>query len=169
MVRSGELLRSMNRFLVPSALAAGLIVLLLLGSTKSSSADAVAGVPGPLKLTGAEPVSPAQMTRGARVYRSVCLACHLPDGRGFPGVCPPLAGADYMLADRERAIRVVLEGLKGPIVVNGEHYNGEMPPLAAGLTDQQVADVLTFAFNSWGNTASPVHFRDVAVVRARTR
>lgn len=159
----------MNRFLVPCALAAGLILLLRFGSTDSSSADAVAGVPERLKLTGAEPVSTAQMTRGARVYRSLCLACHLPDGRGFPGVCPPLAGADYMLADRERAIRAVLEGLKGPIVVNGERYNGDMPPLAAVLSDQQVADVLTFAFNSWGNTGAPFHFRDVAEVRARTR
>lgn len=159
----------MNRFLAPCAPAAGLIVLLLLGSTKSSSTDAAAGVPERLELTGAESVSPAQMTRGARVYRSLCLACHLPDGRGLPGVCPPLAGADYMLADRERAIRIVLEGLKGPIVVNGERYNGDMPPLAAVLSDQQVADVLTFAFNSWGNTGSPFHLRDVAEVRARTR
>jgi nitrite reductase (NO-forming) len=159
----------MNRPIAPCLLAAGLILGLPSGAKHNSAAATTADAAERSGSTPAKAAAPEQMARGARVYRSLCLACHLPDGRGFPGVCPPLAEADYLLADRARAIRIVLRGLKGPIVVNGETYNGDMPPLADVLSDQQVADVLTYAFNSWGNTGPAFHERDVAAVRARTR
>jgi len=99
----------------------------------------------------AGPPQAAQVSRGARTYRSLCAACHLPDGKGMAGIIPPLAGADYLLSDRERAIRTVLKGLGGPITVNGTVYRGVMPGLEQILTDAQVADVLTYVFNAWGN------------------
>lgn len=119
--------------------------------------------------TAAGPATPAQLANGARTYRALCAACHLPDGRGMAGVIPPLAGADYMLTDRERAVRTVLHGLTGPITVNGVAYNNVMPPLDAVLNDQQAADVLTYVFNTWGNAGDAFSPGFVATVRARGR
>ncbi len=94
-----------------------------------------------------------QMEKGKQVYMQTCFACHLPTGEGMASVFPPLAKADFLMADRERAIRIVLKGLSGPVTVNGQQYNGVMPPLNEVLNNQQVADVLTYVTNSWGNTA----------------
>lgn len=104
----------------------------------------------PLPADGA--VTAAQLSRGRVVYEMLCQACHMPDGGGMGSALPPLAGADYLLEDRVRAARIVLHGLSGPITVNGLGFNAAMPALGGMLTDQQVADVLTFVFNSWGNT-----------------
>jgi nitrite reductase (NO-forming) len=92
-----------------------------------------------------------QIEKGKQVYMGLCFACHQPDGKGLPMAFPPLANSDYMLADRDRAIRIVLKGLTGPVTVNGTTINSVMPPQEAVLTDAQVADVLTYVFNSWGN------------------
>ena len=92
-----------------------------------------------------------QIEKGKQVYMGLCFACHQPDGKGLPGAFPPLAGSDFMQADRERAIRIVLKGLTGPVTVNGKTINSAMPPQEAVLTDQQIANALTYVFNSWGN------------------
>ncbi len=110
-----------------------------------------------------------QIEKGKQVYMGLCFACHQPDGKGLPAVFPPLAGADYMLADRERAIHVVLKGLAGPVTVNGQTYNSAMPPQEAALTDQQIADVLTYVFNSWGNTGDAFKADQVRKVRNDTK
>lgn len=94
-----------------------------------------------------------QVEKGAQVYMQNCFACHLPSGEGMAGVFPPLAKSDYLMADRERAIRVVLKGMSGPVKVNGVEYNGVMPPQGGVLTEDQIADVLTYVTNSWGNSA----------------
>ena len=107
----------------------------------------------------------AQMERGKQVYMGLCFACHLPDGKGMTAVFPPLAGSDYMLADRERSIRIVLKGLTGPVTVNGATYNSAMPPQGDQLTDQQVADVLTYVFNSWGNSGDAFKADQVKAIR----
>lgn len=117
-------------------------------------------------LTLAGPATSAQINRGARVYRTLCVACHLPDGKGMATVTPPLAGADFMFADRTRAIRTVLKGIEGPITVNGSPYQGTMPSLEQILTDAQVADVLTYVFNTWGNTGEAFDAAHVARLRA---
>ncbi len=106
-----------------------------------------------------------QGERGKQVYLSLCFACHQSDGKGLPGAFPPLAGSDYLLADRERAIRVVLKGLSGPITVNGVTINSAMPPQEAVLTDAQVADVLTFIYNAWGNQGEPFKADQVKAIR----
>ena len=92
-----------------------------------------------------------QIEKGKQVYMGLCFACHQPDGKGLPAVFPPLANSDYMLADRERSIRVVLKGLTGPVTVNGAKFDSAMPPQEAALTDAQIADVLTYIYNAWGN------------------
>src|SRR5215207_427265 len=70
----------------------------------------------------------ARVARGQELYVRNCFACHQLDGAGVPGTFPPLAKSDYLLADVERAIRVVCEGLTGDVVVNGQKYSGVMPP-----------------------------------------
>jgi nitrite reductase (NO-forming) len=91
----------------------------------------------------------ASMQRGAMVYRGKCLTCHMSNGQGVPNVYPPLAASDYMMADRGRAIKQVIYGAEGEMVVNGQIYNNIMPP--QDLTDKEAADVLNYIFNSWGN------------------
>lgn len=122
--------------------------------------------PGAMDRTRAGAPTSDQMASGARVYRTLCAGCHLPDGRGMVGVIPPLAAADYLLADRERAIRIVLQGLSGPLVVNDANYTGAMPPLGAVLSDRQTANVLTYVFNSWGNSGDAFAIESVAMIRA---
>jgi nitrite reductase (NO-forming) len=106
-----------------------------------------------------------QMERGKKVFLSVCFACHMQEGQGLPGVFPPLAGSDYLKADKDRAIRIPLKGLSGPITVNGKSYNNIMPPQSQ-LDDAQVADVLTYVMNSWGNYMGTVTTADVKRSRA---
>jgi nitrite reductase (NO-forming) len=106
----------------------------------------------------------AQIERGQRVFMQTCFACHQPDGKGLPAIFPPLAGSDFLKADRERPIRVVTKGLTGPVTVNGQAFNNIMPPQV--LTDQQIADVLTYVTNSWGNSGTPYNVDDVRRVKA---
>ncbi|MEO6569787.1 MAG: c-type cytochrome, partial [Opitutaceae bacterium] len=109
-----------------------------------------------------------QIEKGKQVYMGLCFACHQADGKGLPGAFPPLAAADYLLADRERAVRVVLKGMTGPVVVNGQTWNGMMPPQEAVLTDAQIADVLTYAFNTWGNQGDAFSTDQVKAIRNQT-
>ncbi|MEZ5415471.1 MAG: copper-containing nitrite reductase [Opitutaceae bacterium] len=108
-----------------------------------------------------------QMERGKRVYMQVCFACHLPDGKGMPKVFPPLAQSDYLLADKDRAIRIVMKGLTGPVTVNGETFNSAMPAQSQ-LNDEQVADVVTYILNEWGNDGGSVTTDDVRRVKSET-
>jgi nitrite reductase (NO-forming) len=108
-----------------------------------------------------------QMERGKKVFLTSCFACHMANGEGLPAVFPPLAKSDYLKADRDRAIKVVLKGLGGPITVNGKPYNNMMPPQE--FTDDQVADVLTYVMNSWGNEFGSVSPADVKRVRAEIK
>jgi nitrite reductase (NO-forming) len=110
----------------------------------------------------------AQIARGRAVYLGLCSTCHQLDGQGLPSVFPPLAKSDYLMADAERSIRIVLAGQSGPIEVNGVTYDNVMPPLA-NLTDHEIADVLTYVRNSFGNEGAPIEDAAVAAVRAKLR
>lgn len=90
------------------------------------------------------------LKKGKAVYNNVCAQCHLPSGKGVPSAFPPLAGSDWLKDKTVESIRSIKYGLKGEILVNGKKYNGVMLPL--GLTDKQIADVMNYTSNSWGNT-----------------
>jgi len=107
----------------------------------------------------------AQIEKGKQVYMQLCFACHMPDGQGLPNVFPPLANSDYMLADRDRTTRIVLKGLTGPVTVNGVTYDSAMPAQEAALTEEQVADVLTYIYNAWGNRGDAFTVDDVRRVK----
>ena len=127
----------------------------------------VAVVPDAAEPVDDHPTKEAQIERGRRVFQMACFACHQPDGKGLPGVFPPLAGSDFLKADRARAITIPLKGLTGPIVVNGKPFNSIMPPQP--VNDRQVADVLTYIMNSWGNDYGRVSVEDVRSARKDAR
>ena len=103
---------------------------------------------------------------GQKVFTNACAACHQPTGAGMAGVFPPLAKSDYLLSDPKRAIEVVLKGLQGEITVNGVKYNSVMPAMPQ-LSDQEIADVLTFTLNSWGNEHGSISPTEVAAARKK--
>ncbi len=116
---------------------------------------------------GAGPLTKeAQIEAGAKVYASTCGACHQPTGRGLANAFPPLAGSDFLMADKSRSIDVVLHGLKGQVAVNGQTYDGMMPP-QSHLSDADLANALTYVRNSWGNKGDVVTEDEVAAKRAR--
>ena len=105
------------------------------------------------------------MENGKGTYAAVCLACHMDSGQGIANVFPPLAKSDYLMKDVDRNIKNLIEGLSGEIEVNGAKYNQVMP--ASGLDDQDIADVLNYVMNSWGNKADEMVTKSkVAKVRA---
>lgn len=91
---------------------------------------------------------------GKQVYMNTCFACHQLEGQGIPNAFPPLAKSDYLNADVQRAISIVLHGKTGEITVNGKKYNSIMTKQT--LTDEEVADVMTYVYNSWGNNKTNV-------------
>jgi nitrite reductase (NO-forming) len=105
-----------------------------------------------------------RIERGRTVFSTNCAACHQPDGRGIPNAFPPLAEADFLNADKRRAISAVANGLTGPIKVNGSDYNSVMPSL--GLGDEDIANVLTYVYSQWNNAGHDV---TPAEVRAERR
>ncbi len=106
----------------------------------------------------------SQMQAGEKLYQTYCTACHQANGQGLAGAFPPLAASDYMLADKNRAIKTVIGGLSGEITVNGKTYNAVMPNLSY-LNDEQVANVVTYVMNSWGNEGFQVSSAEVAALR----
>ncbi len=104
-----------------------------------------------------------RMIAGEIVYKANCMACHQANGQGLPGIFPPVAKSDYLMADKARAIRTVKHGLEGAITVNGETYNSVMPAL--GLSDDDIASVLTYVMNSFGNKGSDVTPEEVRRVK----
>ncbi len=90
----------------------------------------------------------ASVKRGKTVYETNCMSCHLPEGTGLEGTFPPLAKSKN-LADKNKMIKVILLGMRGPMKVNGVDYDSQMPGVS--LTDQEVSDVLNYIRNSWGN------------------
>jgi mono/diheme cytochrome c family protein len=106
-----------------------------------------------------------QADSGKIIYETYCLACHQEDGSGVPGMNPPLIKTDWVLGDSTRLIDVVLEGLKG-IEINGDNYSNEMPSHDF-LTDNQIADVLTYVRKSFGNQAGAISSEDVKKRRAK--
>ncbi|REE24520.1 c-type cytochrome [Winogradskyella pacifica] len=92
----------------------------------------------------------ASIERGKIVYNDMCITCHLPNGKGVPRAFPPLADSDFLRENQTESIKAVKYGMSGEIVVNGITYNSTMAPL--GLSDNEVADVINYINNSWGNT-----------------
>ncbi|AEN73348.1 cytochrome c class I [Rhodothermus marinus SG0.5JP17-172] len=105
---------------------------------------------------------------GRRVFQNYCATCHQPNGQGVPGIYPPLTPNEWIQGDKGRLIRLVLHGAQGEMKVGGEVYNNVMTAHDF-LTDEQIAAVLTFIRQNFGNQADPVTPEEVAAVRATSR
>jgi nitrite reductase (NO-forming) len=106
-----------------------------------------------------------RLAAGARVFASTCAACHQAQGQGVPHVFPPLAASDFLMADKDRAIGIVLGGLNGAVTVKGTTYTSVMPS-QAHLSDDDIANVLTYVRGSWGNAGDAVSPDEVSAKRA---
>ncbi|MCO4763525.1 MAG: nitrite reductase, copper-containing [Myxococcales bacterium] len=126
--------------------------------------SAVQEIPGKKVAKVTSRTKDERMALGKRLYGSNCAACHQPGGAGLNSVFPPLAKSDYLMADADRAIGIIIRGKMGKITVNGKAYNGVMP--AVRMSDDDVASVLTYVRNSWGNSSDAIKPADVARVRA---
>jgi nitrite reductase (NO-forming) len=91
-----------------------------------------------------------RIAAGKTIYSTSCFACHQPNGEGLPNAFPPLAKSDWLNKDFNAAIDIVIKGKMGEITVNGKKYNGAMP--AQSLSDEQVANVLSYIYSQWGNS-----------------
>jgi len=140
------------------------------GTLVETSQDPVAA-----DLSSAPTWLQAQIDAGKEVYMKaasgggMCFTCHQTNGQGLAGQFPPLAGSDWVLGDKSRLIKISMYGLMGEIEVNGIKYNNVMAPPGippGSLTDDQIANVLTYIRNDWGNSASAVSAEEVATVRA---
>ena len=113
-------------------------------------------------------IDKATMERGKKVYTQYCAACHQADGWGVPGLNPPVIKTPHVLGSKTKLIRIILKGLNTHEEIDGEVYSNTMAP-HNHLTDQQIADVLTYVRNSFGNKAVAITPGDVKYVRARTK
>ncbi len=109
----------------------------------------------------------AQLARGKVIFETICALCHNPDGMGKPNQAPPLVGSEWANAENpNRMIRIPLSGLNGPITVKGQQWNLAMPAMGAALADDDLAAVLTYIRQSWGNKASAVTADQIKKIRA---
>jgi nitrite reductase (NO-forming) len=106
-----------------------------------------------------------QVKAGEALFAGTCSTCHQANGAGLPGVFPPLAKSDWIAANPKQSIDVVLHGLSGKVTVNGQDYDSVMPPMNQ-LNDDEVANILTYVLNSWGNPGGRITAAEVAKVRA---
>jgi nitrite reductase (NO-forming) len=106
-----------------------------------------------------------QVAAGAQLFTGTCSVCHQANGAGLPGVFPPLAKSDLIAADPKRPIGILLHGLTGKVTVNGQEYNSVMPPMSQ-LNDDEIANIITYVLNSWGNPGGHVSADEVKKARA---
>jgi mono/diheme cytochrome c family protein len=104
------------------------------------------------------------MIAGRKVYENVCQVCHQENGEGVPKMNPPLIKTSWVLGDKSRLIGVVLKGLQEPIEINEERYNIPMPA-QSHLSDTDIANVLTYIRQSFGNSASAIKPSEVKAQR----
>ena len=134
------------------------VMMVLMGMQNSSSKE----------IRDVKPIHQKSLNAGEEIYKKYCLTCHQADGGGVPNMTPPLAQTSFVLGDKERIINIVLNGLKG-VDIDDETYNNPMPELGSVLKDQEIADVLTYVRNSFGNKASNVTAAEVKAVRSKKK
>ncbi|MGI9288096.1 MAG: DUF7133 domain-containing protein [Pseudomonadales bacterium] len=128
--------------------------------------------PGDELAAGLKPLSAnqlAQLEKGKLLYKH-CAACHGPNGLGSPGLAPTLVGTSWVLGPPEWLTRIVMQGISGPIEIDGQTWDGVMPGHISmpDFDDDSIAGLLTFVRRSWGNTENPVAAELVAQVRQQT-
>lgn len=108
-----------------------------------------------------------ELAEGAQIYNTYCAGCHQRDGKGATGRFPPIASTDWVSGDKNRLVEIVLNGLEGSITVNGENYNSVMPPHHF-MKNEDLATLLTYIRQNYGNSASPIIAQEVEEVRNKS-
>src|ERR1700726_4100330 len=141
------------------------------GSFSGDSLDPLGGPP-PTKKTALGPGGGEQQAelsphdRGKKIFAANCQTCHQANGLGGPGQYPPLAGSEFPTGGSQRPAMIVMKGLQGPVTVKGQKFGSAvMQPWDKTLTDQKIADVLTYERSEWGNQASPGTAEQIAALR----
>lgn len=114
-----------------------------------------------------QPAAGGSKERGRAVYETLCALCHNSDGMGKPAQAPPFVKSEWVLGPANRMIHIPLLGLTGPVQVNGQEWNLSMPAMGATLSDEDLAAVLTYIRQSWGNNASEITPEQVKAVKAQ--
>jgi mono/diheme cytochrome c family protein len=141
------------------------------GNFSGDALDPYGGEPQAMKKAGgpqgaqqAAELSPRD--RGKKIFAANCQTCHQANGLGVAGQYPPLAGSEFTTGGSRRPAMIVLKGLQGPVTVKGQKFGAAvMQPWDKTLTDQKIADVLTYERSEWGNSASPVTAEQIAALR----
>ena len=125
------------------------------------------------RLFGTKPAKPKEVNPvelGKKLYSAqACVTCHQATGEGQPGNIPPLKGSEWVMGSKAHLARILLNGINGPLTVNGQPYNGNMPAFGTKLKDDQIAAVLTYIRQEWGNQADPLSPADVTAARDATK
>ncbi|MEZ4875307.1 MAG: cytochrome c [Flavobacteriaceae bacterium] len=124
-------------------------LILALSSCKETQKEPIAYEPSQITSQKQDPLKES-MERGGMAYTDFCMQCHMANGLGVPGVFPPLSQSNWLTEKRKESIHAVKYGQTGEIEVNGKKYNSVM--VSMGLSDEEVADVLNYVMNSWGNS-----------------
>ena len=142
------------------------------GNFSGESLDPVTGPPPKRTAAGApagggeQPEQLSPKDRGKKIFAANCQTCHQANGQGVPGQYPPLAGSEFTNGGFRRMGMIVLKGLQGPVEGKGQQYGtAVMQPWDKTLTDQKIADVMTYERSDWGNSASPVTAEQIAALR----
>ena len=142
------------------------------GDFSGDGLDFLGGAPRVAKKGAGATGGPEQATeltpaeRGAKIYSANCATCHQANGLGVGGQYPPLVDTEIINGGARRHVMIVLKGLQGPVTVKGQHYGSAvMQPWEKTLTDQKVADVVTYERSAWGNHGTPVTADGVAALR----
>ena len=142
------------------------------GNFGGDGLDYLGGAPRVVSKAGGGAANAAQTAeltpaeKGKKIFSANCATCHQANGLGVAGQYPPLAGSEYVVNGTRRPGMIVLKGLEGPLTVKGSHFGtAVMQPWEKTLTDQKIADVLTYIRQEWGNTAGPVSAEGVAALR----
>lgn len=151
-------------------MALGLVIMVSCGGSNTTKEDATSNKDeqkaAPQEQVDQNQTAELDLSVGEAIYtgKGNCATCHQATGQGLAPTFPPLAGADYLLADKERAIHQTMFGAQEPITVNGVQYPGKVMTVVE-LTDQEVVDVVNYILNSWGNEAGTVTLEEVKAVR----
>lgn len=112
--------------------------------------------------------SKSSVDSGKKLYEQYCLTCHQADGGGVPKMNPPLINTSYVTGDKTKLVQWVLRGSTENVPIEGKYYSNNMPPQAT-LKDEEIADILTYIRNSFGNKASAITTAEVKSIRAATK
>jgi len=138
-----------------------LLIFLSCGSNSSGKNETE---PGTADTVMVNEVPFQRMKSGEKIYNRYCMACHQKDGSGIPKLYPPVSGTGMVLNNEEDLIKIIIEGMQGETIVLGKTYNNIMPRHDF-LNNEQIADLLTYVRNSFGNTAEAIDKEKVSNVR----